>query len=109
MKPITALFPLALLLAANSAYALSFPEGKVKQNEQKSLEITQRYAERSGKPMPDIQDYRYGMPLNIAKVVHQSPRIEYCGVVPKLMVFEDTSGELRSIRYRGQGECRGQN
>ena len=58
--------------------------------------------------MPEIQDYRYSMKLNVAKVIYQSPNIEYCGAVPMIMVFEDSNDELRSIRYRSYGECRNQ-
>ncbi|MDH1339164.1 DUF2790 domain-containing protein [Ectopseudomonas oleovorans] len=108
MKLLKRLLPIALLLAAGSTYAQSFPEDKVRQIEQKSIEIAQKYAERTGKPVPEIQDYRYSMKLNVAKVIYQSPKIEYCGVIPQIMVFEDTSEELRSIRYRGLGECRNQ-
>ena len=48
------------------------------------------------------------MKLNVAKVIYQSPNIEYCGAVPMIMVFEDSNDELRSIRYRSYGECRNQ-
>ncbi|QFT24493.1 hypothetical protein FIV02_23280 [Pseudomonas sp. THAF187a] len=108
MKILNHLLPIALLLVASNALAQSFPKDKVRQIEQNSIEVAQRYAERTGKPMPQIQDYRYSMKLDIAKVVYQSPRIEYCGVIPQIMVFEDSNEELRSIRYRSQGECRSQ-
>lgn len=108
MKLLKRILPIALLLAAGSTYAQSFPEDKVRQIEQKSIEIAQKYAERTGKPVPEIQDYRYSMKLNVAKVIYQSPNIEYCGVVPQIMVFEDSNDELRSIRYRSYGECRNQ-
>ncbi len=99
---------IALLLTACSTYAQSFPDEKVRQIEQKSIAIAEKYVDSTGKPVPEIQDYRYGMKLNVAKVIYQSPKIEYCGVIPQIMVFEDTSEELRSIRYRGLGECRNQ-
>lgn len=108
MKLLKRLLPITLLLAAGCTYAQSFPEDKVRQIEQKSVEIAQKYAERTGKPVPEIQDYSYSMKLNVAKVIYQSPNIEYCGAVPMIMVFEDSNDELRSIRYRSYGECRNQ-
>ncbi|MGR0042575.1 DUF2790 domain-containing protein [Pseudomonas aeruginosa] len=66
------------------------------------------YAEKTGKEVPTIQDYTYSTKYAVAKMVYSSPSIEYCGVIPKIMVFEDKNSELRSIRYRSLGKCRNQ-
>lgn len=110
------LFPSALLFIVAAASAgpsasatvQDFPNEQVAQIEAEAQTAAQRYAERVGKTTPVIEDYRYGMPLNIAKVVFITPKPQFCGIVPKIMVFEDTRNSLRSVRYRSQGLCRSQ-
>ena len=47
MKILNRLLPIALLLVASNALAQSFPKDKVRQIEQNSIEVAQRYAERT--------------------------------------------------------------
>jgi hypothetical protein len=109
------LFPSALLFVIAAASAgpsnatvQDFPNEQVAQIEAEAQAAAQRYAEQVGKAAPVTEDYRYGMKLNIAKVVFITPKPQFCGVVPKIMVFEDTRDTLRSVRYRSQGLCRNQ-
>ena len=108
MKSLKILVTALALFAASSAYANSFPGEKIQKDENKSMEAAIAYAKATGKEVPEIQDYKYSMKYSVAKVVYMSPSIEYCGVIPKIMVFEDKNNDLRSIRYRAQGECRNQ-
>ena len=64
------------------------------------------YAARNGKPAPEVQAYRYGMPLDIAKVVSVTPPIRSCNAVPSRMTYEDSSGKLNTIEYQVMGLCR---
>jgi hypothetical protein len=64
------------------------------------------YAARNGKPAPEVQVYRYGMPLDIAKVVSLTPPISGCRPVPSRMTYEDSSGKLTTLEYQVMGACR---
>ncbi|KAA8552865.1 MULTISPECIES: DUF2790 domain-containing protein [Pseudomonas] len=64
------------------------------------------YAERNGKPAPQVQVYRYGMDLDIAKVVNVTPPIRACNTVPSRMTYEDSSGKLTTLEYQVMGVCR---
>lgn len=64
------------------------------------------YAEKKGKPAPQIQTYRYGMNLDIAKVINVSLPIRSCGPVPSRMTYEDSSGQLNTLEYLVMGVCR---
>ncbi|MGC5703573.1 DUF2790 domain-containing protein [Pseudomonas sp. NFXW11] len=70
---------------------------------QKAME---RYAANQGKPAPVVQDYRYGMPLDIAKVVSVTAPIKSCNVVPSRMTYEDSAGQLQTVQYQVMGQCR---
>ncbi|WDU61634.1 DUF2790 domain-containing protein [Pseudomonas poae] len=66
----------------------------------------QAYAQRNGKPAPEVQAYRYGMSLDIAKVVNVTPPIKSCQAVPSRMTYEDSSGKLTTLEYQVMGICR---
>lgn len=74
----------------------------MEQNE-KAME---RYAAKQGKAAPVVQNYRYGMKLDIAKVVSITPPIKSCEVVPSRMTYEDSTGQLMTIEYQIMGQCR---
>ncbi|MBF6026121.1 DUF2790 domain-containing protein [Pseudomonas sp. P115] len=64
------------------------------------------YAEKNGKPAPEVQVFRYGMKLDIAKVVNVTPPIRSCNPVPSRMTYEDSSGKLNTLEYQVMGVCR---
>jgi len=64
------------------------------------------YAEKNGKPAPQLQVYRYGMDLDIAKVVNVTPPIRACNPVPSRMTYEDSSRTLTTLEYQVMGVCR---
>jgi len=64
------------------------------------------YAEKNGRPAPVVQTYRYGMKLDIAKVVNVTPPIRSCNPVPSRMTYEDSSGKLNTVEYQVMGVCR---
>ncbi|MBI6554393.1 DUF2790 domain-containing protein [Pseudomonas sp. LY-1] len=74
----------------------------MERNEQAMTE----YAAREGKAAPLVQTYRYGMTLDIAKVVNVTPPIRSCSPVPSRMTYEDTSGKLNTLEYQVMGICR---
>lgn len=65
-----------------------------------------RYATAQGKPVPEVQAYRYGMKLDIARVVNVTPPVRTCKVVPSRMTYEDSSGQLKTLEYQVLGLCR---
>ncbi|CAD5109480.1 DUF2790 domain-containing protein [Zestomonas carbonaria] len=50
-----------------------------------------------------VQQYRYGMKLDIAKVLEFSPRGGRCEVGPMRMKYLDSQGEVRVLEYRSGG------
>jgi len=64
------------------------------------------YAEKKGQPAPVVQAYRYGMKLDIAKVVSVTPPIRSCDAVPSRMTYEDSTGKLNTVEYQVMGICR---
>ncbi len=62
-----------------------------------SLENTVIYSQT-----PEARDYVYGMRLDIAEVVDMEyfpPEPNFCGVIPAQMTYENSMGEINSIRY----------
>lgn len=73
--------------------------------EQSARQATERYAQSVKKPMPELEDYTYGMNLDVGKLVYVSPNVRYCGNVKSMMAYEDSKGELHMVRYLVKGEC----
>lgn len=69
--------------------------------------LVQDVASRQNLPVPEIVEYRYGMKLDIARVVFKTPLEKTCQVTPQLMVYKDSNGELNALQYRAMSECRG--
>lgn len=71
--------------------------------------MVEQYAKKSQKVVPPIIDYKYGMKLDIAKVVRTSQDMRACKVTPQLMTYEDSSGYLNTVKYQIMSACRGKN
>lgn len=50
-----------------------------------------------------IETYHYGMKLDIARVLYISDTSQVCDVVPSVMHYEDSKGELRALEYLVHG------
>ncbi|MNR13202.1 hypothetical protein D3C85_1295970 [compost metagenome] len=66
----------------------------------------QQYAASRGKPAPVVKDYEYGMKLDVVKVVSVVRPAVACAVVPAAMTYEDSRGQLNTIKYSVAGDCR---
>ncbi|MNF68033.1 hypothetical protein D3C85_847200 [compost metagenome] len=44
-------------------------------------------------------DYHYGMEVDIQKVLHRTDTSDKTGVVPVTLVYEDSEGEVRKLRF----------
>lgn len=104
MKKILSAVTVFMIFSALSTSALSSVQIN-EDLEQSARNATARYAQSVQKPMPELEDYRYGMDLDVAKLVHVSPGVRYCGNVRSMMSYEDSKGELHMVRYLVKGEC----
>lgn len=101
-------FALAILSPVAS-YAFASDDSVANTIIKEHQEVVGRYAARENKPVPAIVEYKYGMNLDIAKVVRVSPESRGCQVMPKLMTYEDAQGELNTLQYQAMSGCRGKN
>ena len=92
---------------ASYAYAAgdALPEAVVQEHQK----IIETYAKEKQKSLPAVVQYKYGMDLDVAKVVRLSPDVKACKVMPQLMTYENSEGELRTVEYRIMSGCRGKN
>lgn len=49
---------------------------------------------------PPAENYAYGMALDIASIVSISEPQGVCGVVPAVLTYRDSQGELHTLEYR---------
>ena len=85
----------ALVVFSVASQANTFSESKQLQYTKEHQTAVAKYAEKNGKPMPEIQDYKSGMKIDVAKFVRQSQDPRTCQVYPRLMTFEDSQGRSR--------------
>lgn len=95
MKLTTLLFTGIALLTPLAAQANSYQT------------LVQEHASRQNLPAPAIVEYRYGMKLDVARVVFKTPLDKSCQVTPQLMIYKDSKGQLNALQYRAMSECRG--
>ena len=106
MKVIQLLSLVGVLLSSSAVLAESGGDATFERMMQNNRQAMNSYALEQGKNPPVIKDYAYGMPLDVVKVVNVSRPIKSCGVVPAQMTYEDSSGQLTTLRYTVAGECR---
>lgn len=63
------------------------------------LPFTVAMAENRATHNSSDNQYRYGMNLNIARVISITDTAKTCGLVPVTMNYEDDQGERHSLRY----------
>ncbi|MBC8997034.1 DUF2790 domain-containing protein [Pseudomonas sp. N40(2020)] len=66
----------------------------------------EEYAANKGKAAPVIKEYAYGMKLDVVNVVSVVRSPVTCAVVPAAMTYEDSKGQLNTIKYTVAGDCR---
>ena len=71
-----------------------------------NTQAMEQYAANQGKPAPVVKDYEYGMKLDVVKVVSVVRPQVACAVVPTVMTYEDSKGQLNTIKYTVAGDCR---
>ncbi|MFJ4142469.1 DUF2790 domain-containing protein [Pseudomonas sp. NPDC089734] len=101
---------LAFALASPlTSWAFSSASVRVDEPSQEYQNQVEAYAAKNRKAVPEIRDYAYGMKLDIAKLVIKSPALKSCQVNSKWMTYEDSQGELNTVRYKVLSECPGKN
>jgi hypothetical protein len=66
----------------------------------------EQYAAEQGKAAPVVKEYEYGMKLDVVKIVSVVKPQPACSVVPTAMTYEDSQGQLNTLRYSVAGVCR---
>lgn len=92
-----------LLLVGHSAQV-----GAAEVNDARLLahqQAVQAYAATTGKAVPVVQDYRYGASLDVARIIAQTPMAGGCEAAPMLMSYENSTGQLLTLRYPLEGQC----
>lgn len=46
-----------------------------------------------------VEDYHYGMQLDVASVLQRTDNSNKSGVVPTILVYRDSQGEVHKMRY----------
>ncbi|MBM0137548.1 DUF2790 domain-containing protein [Pseudomonas alliivorans] len=104
-------FATLLILAASSAALADGGSdrlyGKMIQENEQDMRT---YAAVNGENPPEVIHYRYGMKLDVAKVISMTSTKASCDVMPAQMNYENSSGELKILEYRTIGTgCLGKN
>ncbi|KIU53569.1 hypothetical protein B8W70_00685 [Pseudomonas sp. 1239] len=104
MKTTRSAIAVFMLFSALSTNAHSSMQAN-EELERSAKDATARYAQSTKKPMPEVEDYAYGIKLDVSKLVYVSPNVRQCGSVNSMMSYEDSKGELHMVRYLVNGEC----
>lgn len=92
-----------------ASYAFSNEDSAVKNVIKNHQEAIVKYAEKNSKIVPKVIEYKYGMKLDVARVVRMSPELKECKIVPQLMTYEDSKGNLNTLQYKVMSACKGKN
>ncbi|AIR88892.1 DUF2790 domain-containing protein [Pseudomonas cremoricolorata] len=95
----------SLILFSMASQATSFSDRTAQDAIREHQRVVADYAQKQGKSVPEIEDYRYGMNLDMYRFVRLSQDPRNCTVYPRLMTFEDTQGTLRTVRYSMFSRC----
>ena len=110
MKSLKVIAALAVMVVSSAALAEGGADRVYGRMIQANEQAMQEYAAANGKNPPEVIHYRYGMKLDIARVVAITPTDSSCGVMPAQMTYEDSNGDLNILEYRVAGTgCRNKN
>ena len=106
MKFIKSMTFIAVLALALNALAEGGGDKTFERAVSANTKAMEQYAANQGKSAPVMKDYEYGMKLDVVKVVSIVRPQASCAAVPTVMTYEDSQGQLNTIRYTVGGECR---
>ncbi|HEN8706411.1 TPA: DUF2790 domain-containing protein [Pseudomonas putida] len=103
MKSLNVIAALTVMVASSAALAEGGADRVYGRMIQANEQAMQEYAAANGKNPPEVIHYRYGMKLDIAKVVATTRTDSSCDVMPAQMTYEDSNGNLNILEYRAAG------
>ena len=110
MKNLKVIAALSAMVVSSAALAEGGADRVYGRMFQANEQPLQEYLAANGKNPPEVTHSRYGMKLDIARVVATTPTDSSCGVMPAQMTYEDSNGDLNILEYRAAGTgCRNQN
>jgi hypothetical protein len=104
----------SLLLAfaiLSPAVSYAFSAGDIKADDivkEHQRKVT-HYAASQNIRLPKVIEYKYGVALDVAQVIFLSPDPRACRVLPQLMTYKDSTGELKTLKYQMFSDCRSKN
>lgn len=104
----TLILTLAVLIPVTSYASSEHGPGTSKIIKEHQALVTD-YAAGKNQTAPRIVEYKYGMKLDVDKVIRMSSVSTHCGVTPQLMTYEDSKGTLNTVKYTVANECRNKN
>ena len=57
----------------------------------------------------EVQEYQYGMQLDIDQVLQRTDNSRKSGVVPSVLVYRDSQGQVHAVRFMEWGGLSSQN
>ena len=110
MKALNGVAAILILMASSAAMAEGGSDRLHGNMIQANEQAMRAYASSIGKKPTEVVHYRYGMELDVAKLISVTSNRGSCDVMPSLMTYEDSTGKLNILEYRAAGiNCRGQN
>ena len=97
MKSLKVIAALAAMVVSSATLAEGSADRVYGRMIQANEQAMQEYAAANGKNPPEVIHYRYGMKLDIARVVATTPTDSSCGVMPAQMTYEDSNGDLNIL------------
>jgi hypothetical protein len=73
-----------------------------------SLALAEQASAGTQPQSPAVEQYTYGMKLDVAHVVSTTDVSNQCGIVPAQMTYEDSQGQRHTVEYQVWGNgCSG--
>jgi hypothetical protein len=108
MKFISVMSYVAVLAMSSSVWAEGGGDRAFDRMMSANTQAMAQYAVSQGKSAPVVKEYEYGMKMDVVKVVSVVRPEKRCAVVPAAMTYEDSQGQLNTVKYTVAGECRQQ-
>ncbi len=108
MKFITVVAAAGALIISSAVFAEGGADRLTDSRLETHAKAMAQYALSKGKSLPVVKQYEYGMKLDMTKVVGVAQAEGSCKVVPAAMTYEDSSGNLNTVKYLITADCNSQ-
>lgn len=106
MKSISVMAFVVAVAISSSVFAEGGGDKTFEKMMKANSKAMEQYAISHGKSVPIVKQYKYGVKLDVVKVVSVVRSEKGCAVMPAAMTYEDSEGLLNTIRYTVAGTCR---